>query len=617
MESETRFSRRITVIILIGAIFYLGLSLYFAHSSLSIGDEGAYLYKGLLYARGDYALFQDYGLWTNKAPLAFLIPGYVQLWFGPGLREGRYFAVFVSLLMLIGLWITSNRLGGKTWAAVAVWVYALSVSQVATYSLALSQGLVACLMSLLLVCVLGEHRRLWHLILAAILAVLIVMTRQNMIVILPLLVLYIFWQYGKRAGLWALTFSVVLFLLFHALYWPNILQLWARWLPRSVTPFLDPYRLFAVTGADGFSISAMSRVQSLVTGIRDHFFILCGTAISLILFPPKSGWKDPQRFKTAVFLGATFLILFAMHLWASLFNEYCVQCFTSYQMFYTVAGMLFVVIVFSNGMYTSRARYALCVLVLLIFSASVGLSYFQDIGNWALDVIRIPLIHRISTQGGLPWVSLGDILTQHWELGLDLQKRIAAPLIGFLAGLLLLVIARLAHRFYFSARSSNTISAGRVVITAFLAAGVVVPPAVYAGVYSAPCSTQFLSHYEEAGSSLSDVVPAESLVYWKGSGRHLALLLYVDDIRLFAPQITAGGGYVVSGERDRLLRLGLFDNRIDAEWRESADVFILWRGYPNLVMSDFEQDEEYQPLPFDMHDLAQCEEELFVYSRLP
>ncbi len=617
MKSEKRFPHLITILTLIGVALYLGRSLYFAHTSLSIGDEGGYLYKGLLYARGDYALFQDYGLWTNKAPLAFLIPGYIQLWFGPGLREGRYFAVFVSMLMLVGLWISANRLGGKKWAAVAVWVCALSVGQVATYSLALSQGLVACLLSWVMVCVVGEHRKQWQLVLGGVLAALMVMTRQNMVFFLPILFWYIFWEYGKRAGLWAMISSLCVFLIFHALYWPNILQLWVQWLPRSLTPFLDQYRLFAITGADIFSISLMSRVQALAIGMRDHFFILCGNAMALILFPPRRSWKDQHRFKTAIFLGITFLVLFAMHAWASLFNNYCVQCFTSYQMFYTVVGMLFVVIVFSNNMQESLVRRVFCMLVLLIFTASVGLSYFQDIGTWALDTISVPLINRIVIQGEMPWVSMGDILAQRWGLGLDLQKRVAASLVGFLIGLLLLGVVRLAHRFYFRKGLSNGISVSQVVITAFLTAGVVIPPAVYAGVYSTSCSTRFLSHYEEAGSSLSDVIPSGNLVYWKGSGRHLALLLYVDDIRLFAPQITAGGGYVVSGERDHLLRFGLFDNSIDAEWRKSADVFILWRGYPNLVISDFEEHEEYQPLPFDMHNLAQCEEELFVYSRLP
>jgi hypothetical protein len=274
--------------------------------------------------------------------------------------------------------------------------------------------------------------------------------------------------------------------------------------------------------------------------------------------------------------------------------------------------MLFVVVVFSSDIHHSAIRRILGGTTLLIFAPAVGLSYFQDLGSWALDELRAPRLSRIVSQGEITWVSLGGILTHQTDLGLDLQQRIGAALTGFLAGLLLLGLVWLAQRV-----SATTISTNRLVLTAFLMAGVVIPPSVHAGVYSARCSTDFLSYYEAAGKSLSQVIPSGSPVYWKGSGRHLALLLYVDEIRVFAPQITAGGGYVVSGERDRLLRFGLFDNRIDAEWRTSAETFILWQGYPNLVMSDFKDNEAYLPLPFEMHNLAQCEDELLVYGIRP
>src|ERR1044071_8781195 len=125
MNQVKKFSGLIEIITLIGFALYIAQSWYFVNSLDSIGDEGSYLYKGYMFARGDYAPFQEYTFWTNKAPLAFLIPGYIQLWFGPGLRVGREFAIILSVLILLGVWITARRLGGKNWAAVAVWVFAL------------------------------------------------------------------------------------------------------------------------------------------------------------------------------------------------------------------------------------------------------------------------------------------------------------------------------------------------------------------------------------------------------------------------------------------------------------------------------------------------------------
>lgn len=81
---------------LLGGLVYLIQSWMYAKMQTSLLDEGAYLYKGYLFAIGKYWPYQEYGPWTNHMPLSFLIPGYVQTVFGPGLRTGRYLAVFLT-----------------------------------------------------------------------------------------------------------------------------------------------------------------------------------------------------------------------------------------------------------------------------------------------------------------------------------------------------------------------------------------------------------------------------------------------------------------------------------------------------------------------------------------
>src|SRR6266540_4362083 len=283
MNQTKKIPYFIEIITVVGVIFYIAQSWYFANSLDSIGDEGSYLYKGYMFARGDYYPFQEYTFWTNKAPLAFLIPGYIQLWFGPGLSVARYFAILLSILMLIGVWLTARRLGGKNWAAVAVWVFALSFAQISVYSEAVSQGLVACMMAWMFFLTLGGDRPFWQLILGSALSILIVMTRQNMAVVPALLVAYIFWEYGKKAGSWALAACAILFIGFHLLYWPGILQIWAPWLPSSLTPFLDNFRISAPLAGTEFTFDAStsSRFQSLATGIHDHFFVFLGSVSAL------------------------------------------------------------------------------------------------------------------------------------------------------------------------------------------------------------------------------------------------------------------------------------------------------------------------------------------------
>lgn len=610
MKPERKFPLIETVAAL-GALLYVARSLYFAHSALSIGDEGAYLFKGLVFARSEFSPFQDYGYWTNKAPFAFLIPGYIQYWFGAGLREARYFALLVSFFMLAGVWILANRLGGKTWAAVAMWVFALSDANVSFYSQALSQGLVACMLAWVFVCALGEDRPLRQIIFASALSVVIVMTRQNMVFFLPLLVLYIFWQHGKKAGLWSLTLSVALFIFFHIIYWPNIMQLWAPWLPESLTPFLDNFRSFALSGYDTFNIGNLSRIQSAAIGIQHHFFILCGFAGALILFPPRANWKSPSQFKAAVFLGASFLSLFLMHTWGSLFNQFCIQCFSPYQMFYSVAGFLFIVIVFSNGVSDSTFRRVILLIVLLMFAAGLGSYYFQRIGAWSLAAIQFP---RVNDAGQFTWASLREVLTYIFNLPLDVQKRVGSAMTGVFVGIALLIFYWTFQRFT-SVKNWMRQSASLATLNLFLLVGVILPPAANAGTYAAPCSTNFLTYYEQAGHALADAIPPGSLVYWKGSGRHIAMLLYLKDVRYFPPQITAGAGYVRAGDPDRLLRFGLFSDEMDSQWRESADYFIIWKGYPNTELDGFQNDPRYEPVPFDMENLSQCEDVLYLFRK--
>ena len=65
------------VFALAGGGMYMVQAWKFAHSLESVLDEGAYLFKGLMFVRGQYVPFQDYGPLTNHMPLSFLTYGLV------------------------------------------------------------------------------------------------------------------------------------------------------------------------------------------------------------------------------------------------------------------------------------------------------------------------------------------------------------------------------------------------------------------------------------------------------------------------------------------------------------------------------------------------------------
>ncbi|HEY3476003.1 MAG TPA: glycosyltransferase family 39 protein, partial [Anaerolineales bacterium] len=574
------------------------------------------LYKGYMFARGDYYPFQDYTFWANKSPLSFLIPGYVQLWFGPGLREARYFSIFLGLLMMIAIWITARRLGGRLWAVLAVWVFALGFPQISVYSEAVSQVLVACMLAWMFVFTLGENRPLWQLVLGSALAVLIVMTRQNMAVVPALLVLYIFWQYGARAGWWSFATSALLFIAFHLFYWPGILQIWVPWLPPALTPFLDHFRVTAqLTQSDFvFDASELSRFQSFATGLHDHFFVLLGSISALILWPRRESWKSRAQVRMAVFLGVTFFLLFLMHTWASLPTDYCVHCFSGYHSFYSVAGLFFIIVVFSNGLNVSGWRVPVLLATLLFFAANMGLYYYQRSGDWLLDKVQVPRVNRIIRQGEFSTVSLRDTLTHTFNLATELQKRVAAVGGGLFLGLLLTGLTWVLHHFLIQKKWAGVYSFANVALALALLIGALFPVALNERPGEVGCSGQFLTYYEEAAHLLDDRIPPGSVVYWRGSGRHLAFMLYLDDVKLFLPQIHAGGGYM-AGETERLLRLGLYNEELDQEWRQSADVLIIWETYLTKEFRTFLDQPGYERVPYDMGNLAKCEDVLLVYRR--
>ena len=617
MSESRRFPYLFEIIAVIGLIVYVVQSWYFVHSLDSIGDEGSYLYKGYMFARGDYYPFQEYTFWTNKAPLAFLIPGYIQHWFGPGLREARYFAMLVSILMVIGVWITARRLAGKAWAALAVWLLALSVAQISIYSEALSQGLIACMLAWMFVLTLGENRPLWQLVLGSALSVVIVMTRQNMAVVPVLLVGYIFWQYGAKAGWWAFGTSAVLFVAFHLFYWPGILQIWAPWLPRSITPFLDPFRGFETIDRTIFTFdpSLTSRFQSFANGMTDNIFVFLGSFCAFVLFPKKENWRSLHRFKTAVFLGVMFFVLFLMHALASLPVDYCVHCFSGYQMFYSVAGFFFILVVFSNGsLETSKPRLLVLLIGVLFFATNVGLNYYQIWSDWLLQNLQVPRVNRLLSGGDLAFLSLGDVFTHTLNLSVQVQKRVAAALGGLLVGGILLGLIWVIYHYSVQNTGKATYSFVNMILVGCLLVGTMLPFGFHWASHERECSTRFLTYYEEAGRALADLIPPGSQLYWRGSGRHLAFMLYVDHVKIFPPQIHAGGGFA-DGETQRLFRLGFFNEELDQQWRESADILVVWDTYFTEEVREFFEQPGYEQIPFDMGSLSQCEDALYVFRK--
>jgi hypothetical protein len=624
----------------LGGLWYTFQLWGFAHMQESVLDEGAYLYKGYLFATGQYTPYQPYGPWTNHVPLAFLIPGAIQLIFGPGIRTGRYAAIVLAVLMLLGIWVLARRFGGRWWAVATIWALALNPAMLKAYSTAVSQGLVACMLVWSLVLVMGERRPLWQIVLGSLLAGLMAMTRINMTPVLPLLIFYIFWQHGLKAAAFSTAAAGGVVVFWHALYWPEILQVWTR-LPRLLTPFLNDWRL-----PPGYpsswkpDVSLEDRIASFFQAIQFNFATTIGVLATLVLWPVKGRWKNQYNFRSAVFLLALFVMLFLAHLSEALGKNYCVYCLAGYLTFFSVTGLLLVVITAQSWrQQLSVWRQGLIILLVIGISAGIGYAAFEWIGNQLYNLSVPQWLLGSLTPG---YAALGAVLVNKFGLAATDLRRLLPIVFGALAGifvlLLALVVKVLAERWAAKKGSSGVQSPGglpapggqeigRVMpsygywaMVTFLVIGTLLAPSVVlgGGYTTYDCSGDVLESYEAAGKHLAANIPPGSRVYWVGQLSTVPLL-YVPGIQIYPAQINGDYSFLDGGEDSDLVnRFGRWNQDLAQQWVSEADYVLIEQRKFRDWLRDLMLSGDYEELP-PTPPTVECRDNspIRIFKRLP
>lgn len=558
-----------------GFLAYLLHAVAIARTTGSFLDEGLYLYKGYLFATGQQIPFADYGVWTNHAILSFLIPGYVQKWFGPGLETGRYFMIFLSLFTLLGLWVFAKRWGNAWWAAGAVWVMALNPAEIKVHTLAISEGLVAALLVWIVVLVVGEGRPLWQILLASALTAPLVLTRENMAFVPPILFLYIFWQHGWKAGLLAGLFAGVLFLAGNAFYFPNNLKFWADRVPDFPFTFLRDWKL-TTAGSTSIPEPEESNLYRMVLYFwlifRLHFVSLVSALVVWLLLPFRVTHPLSERMRAVIFLSVLLIVLYVAHVQVAFFGEFCISCILLYVGYFDFLGLMMLVIaapILLKQLTPLRQTVVFAVIALLILG--IGFSSHEDLSS---DFAK-RMIERLD--GTYLWGTLIHYIDQPHLLLFRVTFVLLVSMMVIAVGAILLLILR---RRYTGGRI------GVLALNMLLILGLLLSPtkALGAGSDFFDCAGEdVFASYRRAGAELSQVIEPGSKIYWEG--RLLAIFLYLPDVQIYPPQMNHVHSYFKGGEPDALLRFSQWNDELARQWLGEAD-YILVQNTEKVYLTD-------------------------------
>lgn len=575
---------------LILAVYFLQ-AFSLAHQLPSRVDEGSFLTKGYFFISGKYKPFEDYGPWTNNMPLAYLIPGIPQVLFGPGLKVGRYFAIFTAFLTLIGLWVLTKRLVGKWWSILPMLAFVLSPAWIATNVQAVSQVLVACQVTWMLVFLLGEDRAGWQIGIAALLSTSTTLTRQNMVFLMAFVVLYTWWQFGFKKALIAFVCAAIPFVAVHLIYYPKIMNLWYTWLPAAIK------RKFAIGNIAGGGKQVwlpdgdlIDRISSFFITTRYYFFPFLGCIIAIPLALKQNNWRTKHEWKMIVSLIIIFFLLFILHGWASLTKNYCIFCFSNYVAFFIPIAM--VITPFALAAITRNSQKFTTALTMIFLLVLVPGIFFGSVNSVGRTILSIP-VPRFKAGGFVGGTTeLWEIIRNRFGFTYDFILLRIPPVFGLLCFLIFIIAIYILTKLPFANKKYR--GANFFLYSFFVLAILLTPTNLLGGfLIENECDGDVITAYETAGAQLNAQIPDETNVYW-GSGSVVTPLLYIADKGIQPLQLNGIYPKRDGGDRDILEKNGYFNRESVRDWRDNADYILVqyfnmgdfWRDYLDPELFD-------------------------------
>ncbi len=471
-------------------------------------------------------------------------------------------------------------------------------------------GLIACMLVWVLVLVLGKNRPAWQIALGSLLAGFMVVTRINMALVIPIILLYITWQHGVKMGVIATALSALIVIIVHALFWPGILQIYALTLTRSATPFLDPWRTpEMIPGVWNPVVTTENRLLSLTQTYRNHFFGLAAVFTASIFGFRRKAWGNENDFRTFILLFSLFLVLLLTHIWASLGQGYCVYCLTSYLAFFSFTGLLILPVTYP--LWRNRIPIwlqILIVIVILVSGIAIGFGAYEQIGAQLLEYQIPRFILELSPKAS-GTVPIRNYLKKTYDYDFKTSRRIVSASFGFIMAVLMVVLALVLYLVYTILKKQDKAVErtwlsyyGPWMLLVFLLGGAALTQAIDLvqewNTYF--CDRDVIASYQAAGKHLAGQIPPGSKVYWKG-GNSAVPLLYVPDIQIYPSQLNGDYTFKNYGDPNTLTKHGYWSEGLADQWIKEADFILVQQRFydrwyrERLITGEFEELESTPP----------------------
>jgi hypothetical protein len=343
------------------------------------------------------------------------------------------------------------------------------------------------------------------------------------------------------------------------------LKFWADRAPDSIFPFLRDWKRPDVGGAslpepEESTLYRMILYFWLI--FRLHFVSLVSALVVWLLLPFRLVPPLSERMRAVIFLSVLLIVLYAAHVQASFFGEFCISCSLLYVGYFDFLGLMMLVIaapLLLKQLTALRQAVVFAVSALLILG--IGFSAHEDLSS---DFAK-RMIERLD--GTYLWGALIHYIDLPHLLLFRVTFVLLVSALVIAAGAILLGVLR--RRF----------TGGRLGILALnllLILGLILSPTKVLGAGSDffDCAGEdVFASYRRAGAELSQVIEPGSNIYWEG--RLLAIFLYLPDVHIYAPQMNHVHSYFIGGDPDTFLRFSQWNDELARQWLEEADTILV------------------------------------------